>query len=127
MRVVMLTVWVLGLSGAAAAAAPPSPACAAKRAQIESQISEAQARGRTHELRGLRRALQANQAHCTDASLAREREERIAKARREVAERERALQDAEQDGRPRKIASRRAKLDAARRELDAAQQPLLLQ
>lgn len=123
MRFVMLAVCVLGWGAAASAA--PSPACAAKRAQIESQISEAQARGRTHELRGLRRALQANQANCTDASLAREREERIAKARREVAERERDLQDAEQGGRPRKIASRKAKLEAARRELDAAQQPLL--
>ncbi|HVR50134.1 MAG TPA: DUF1090 domain-containing protein [Pseudorhodoferax sp.] len=125
MRVVMLTVCVLGWYGAVAAAAPPSPACAAKRSQIESQISEAQARGRTHELRGLRRALQANQANCTDASLAREREERIAKAQREVAERERELQEAQHDGRPRKIASRKAKLEAAQRELAAAQQPLL--
>jgi hypothetical protein len=106
------------------AAAAESPACAAKRSNIESQISEAQARGRTQELRGLQRALNANKANCSDALLAREREERIAKAEREVAERESDLREAESKGDRRKTAKRAEKLAEARSELTEARKPI---
>ncbi|KQP35671.1 DUF1090 domain-containing protein [Pseudorhodoferax sp. Leaf274] len=106
------------------ATAAESPACAAKRSNIESQISEARARGRSQELRGLQRALNANKANCSDALLAREREERIAKAEREVAERESELREAERKGDKRKIARRADKLGEARSELAEARKPL---
>ncbi|MGC3985247.1 MAG: DUF1090 domain-containing protein [Pseudorhodoferax sp.] len=112
------------LLGALPAAAAESAACAARRSHIESQISEAQARGRTREVRGLQRALKANQANCSDAVLAREREERIAKAEHEVAERERDLRDAEGKGDRRKIAQRTEKLAEARSELAEARKPI---
>ena len=112
------------LAASSTFAADASPACAAKRANIESHISEAQARGRSQELRGLQRALKANQANCTDASLARERAQQIAKAERELAERQSDLQEAERTGDAKKIASRQAKLDEARRALAYAQQPV---
>lgn len=125
MKALVLCVGLLTLSASCAFAADASPACAAKRANIESQISEARARGNTQELKGLQRALKANIAHCTDASLAKEREAEIAKAQRELAQRERDLQEAERKGDARKIATRKAKLEEAQRKLAEAQKPLM--
>lgn len=123
MKTLMLCASVL-LAYAAPVSAAESRACAIKRSDIENQISEAQARGQSQELRGLQRALKANLAKCTDASLARERDDRIAKAQREVVERERDLLEAERKGDTGKLASRRAKLEEARSELAEAQKPL---
>ena len=124
MKVRILSACVLALCAvSAAAAAPPSAACAAKRAEIEQQIVHAKAHGRSQELKGLQRALKANQSNCTDASLARERDARIAKAEREVAERERELAKAERGGDGKKIERRRAKLEEANAELTAARKP----
>lgn len=119
-----LLLFALAIYGAATLAAEPSPACDAKRASIEAQISEAQARGRTRELAGLKRALKNNNEHCTDQSLARDREAQIRKAQAEVTEREKDLREAEAKGDPKKIASRKDKLEEARRELAEAEQPL---
>lgn len=116
---------VLALSAvSASAAAPPSAACAAKRAEIEQQIVQAKAQGRSQEVRGLERALKANQTNCTDASLARERQARIAQAEREVAERERDLAKAERERDSKKVERRRTKLEEANAELAQARQPV---
>ncbi|OWQ85650.1 hypothetical protein CDN99_21435 [Roseateles aquatilis] len=109
---------------APAFAAEPGPACAAKRASIETQITEAKAHGNKPQLAGLERALRATKAHCTDEGLAREREARIRKAQKEVTAREADLAKEQQDGNEKKIAKRSAKLDAAQRELEEAQKPL---
>lgn len=101
------------------------PACEAKRANIESQISQAQAQGRQHQLAGLQTALRANRANCTDAMLAAERESDIKKATKKVAEREQKLAKAQAKGDSRKIASQQADLDEARSDLAQAQKPLL--
>ena len=101
------------------------PACEAKRANIESQISQAQAQGRQHQLAGLQTALRANRANCTDAMLAAERESDIKKATKKVAEREQKLAKAQAKGNSRKIASQQADLDEARSDLAQAQKPLL--
>lgn len=99
-----------------------SPACEAKRAEIEASIAEAQARGQAQRVRGLQQALAANQANCSDASLAAEREDDIREAQREVAEREAELAEEKREGGDAdKIARRQAKLDEARAELVAAQ------
>lgn len=125
MKALVLCVGLLTLSTLPAFAAEASPACAAKRANIESQISEARARGHAQALKGLQRALKAHIAHCSDASLAEEREAKIAKAQRELAARESDLREAERKGDAKKMASRKAKLDEARRELAEAQKPLM--
>ena len=124
------TALLLGASAAAistsstAFAQEASPACAAKRAAIQSQIEEASARGRSQELAGLQRALAANQAHCSDASLAKAREADIRAAQEKVAEREKSLAEAERKGNAKKIAKRKAKLAEARRDLAEAEKPL---
>ena len=125
MKALVLCVGLLTFCALPAFAAEASPACAAKRADIERQISEARARGNTQQVKGLQRALKANIAHCTDASLAAERELQIAKAQRELAKRESDLREAQRKGDAKKIATRQAKLEEAQRELAEAQKPLM--
>lgn len=105
-------------------AAELSSACAAKRTGIETQIAQAESHGRSREVAGLKKALAANKAYCSDASLAREREARIRDARKKLAEREKSLAEAERKGDQKKIAARTAKLDEARRELAESEKPV---
>lgn len=94
--------------------------CAAKRLTLERQIAQAQAQGDAGRLAGLRRALTAVQAHCTDAGLHQQRLDVIQARSREVAERERDLRSAQAKGDADKIRVRTRKLDEARRELEEA-------
>lgn len=105
-------------------AAQHSAACEAKRASIEAQISEANARGRKQDVAGLKRALAANKTWCTDESLAKERATDIRNARRKVAAREKSLAEAERKGDTKKIEARKKKLDEARHDLAEAEKPL---
>lgn len=125
MKTIVLCACVLALHAVPALAAEPSPACTAKQARIESQMAEASAQGRSREVAGLKKALRANKAHCSDASLARERDAQIRGATQKVAAREKSLAEAEKKGDAKKIASRKAKLDEARSALAEAQKPLL--
>ena len=102
----------------------PSPACAAKRASIESQITEAKAHNNRRQLSGLQSALAANKRHCTDASLAAERQRDITAATKKVNRREADLAAAQAKGDPKKIAKEQKQLDAAREALAEAQKPL---
>jgi hypothetical protein len=104
-----------------ASAAELSPACQAKSNRIQTQIADAQAVGNRQELRGLRSALQANAAHCTDRALAAERDADIHKAELKVRRRERELKNAQAANDPKKIASRQSKLEEAQRSLTEAQ------
>lgn len=106
-------------------AAEQSPACMAKRAEIERGISAAEAHGNVREARGLRKALRENTDHCTTASLEAERSRDIVEASEEVAERQADLEKAQRKGDARKISKQQAKLEEARRELSEAQQPVL--
>jgi hypothetical protein len=112
------------LSAGPVLAAEQSPACLAKRAEIESGISAAQAHGNAWEVRGLRRALRANTRYCTTASLEAERNRDIARAADRVARRQADLEKAERRGNARKIAKERAQLEDARHKLSEAQRPL---
>ncbi|WP_286733388.1 DUF1090 domain-containing protein [Pseudomonas sp. PGPPP4] len=96
--------------------------CAAKRPTLERQIAQAQAQaqGDAGRLAGLRRALTAVQAHCTDAGLRQQRLDVIQARSREVAERERDLRSAQAKGDADKIRVRSKKLAEARRELEEA-------
>jgi len=99
-------------------------ACQAKRRNIEAQLANATEHGRKQEVAGLKKALRANQANCTDASLEKERGAEIRQAQKKVAEREKSLREAQQKGDPKKLAERQAKLDEARRELTEAERPI---
>lgn len=112
------------LAAATTAHAETSAACALKRQDIETQIGHAKAAGRSQQVAGLEKALAANQAHCSDASLEQERQEAIEKAQRKVAEREQELAEAQAKGEARKIADKQAKLAQARQQLAQAQQPV---
>ncbi|MDR6229604.1 hypothetical protein QE444_001961 [Pseudomonas sp. SORGH_AS199] len=94
--------------------------CAAKRLTLERQIAQAQAQGDAGRLAGLRRALGAVQAHCTDAGLRQQRLDVIQARSREVAERERDLRSAQAKGDADNIQVRTRKLAEARRELEEA-------
>jgi len=106
------------------AASAASPACEAKRAEIEASLADAQARGQAQRARGLKKALDANTSNCTDASLAKARDADIRAAQKEVAEREADLSAAQRKGDADKIARRQAKLDDARAELERVSRPL---
>ena len=93
------------------------PACAAKITRIEFEVGQAQAQGRQHQIAGLQKALRATQSHCTDASLAADRESDIQKATKKVAEREQKLAKAQAKGDAQKIARQQADLDQARSDL----------
>ena len=125
MRTLVLVAAVLALHAGQALAAAPSPACAAKRAGIEQEIAQAQARGNSREVAGLKKALRANRSYCTDASLAKDRDARIRQAQRKLNERENSLRAAENKGDAHKIADRKAKLEAARSALAEAEKPLV--
>lgn len=104
------------------AAGQPGPACAAKQAEIESNIAAAQARGNAREVAGLQKALEANQRHCTDEGLAQEHAQRVEKAQKKVAEREAELAKAQSTNKQKKIDKAQQKLDRARADLDQARQ-----
>ncbi|WP_027469297.1 DUF1090 domain-containing protein [Deefgea rivuli] len=124
MKKLVICASLFALYAAPSFAAAPSSACAAKQANIEAQIVEAKARGQKQEVAGLEKALRENKAHCSDASLAKEREGKILSAKQKVVEREKDLREAEQKGDAKKIAKRKAKLDEARQELLEAEKPL---
>ena len=84
--------------------------CIAKRDAIVRDIDEAKAKGQKQRVRGLERALGANQRNCSDAGLQAEHRKRIQAQERKVAERQRDLQQARRQGRPEKIAQRENKL-----------------
>lgn len=99
-------------------------ACQAKRRNIEAQLANAIEHGRKQEAAGLKKALRANLAHCTEESLERARNADIRQAQKKVSEREKSLREAQQKGEPKKLAERQAKLDEARRELTEAERPI---
>jgi ribosomal protein S8E len=101
--------------------AEPGSGCAAKQAEIEANIAAATARGNNHQVAGLNKALRATKANCTEDSLKKEKDARIRKAQKEVAERERDLAKAQRSGDDEKIRKRQAKVEEARRELAEAE------
>lgn len=107
----------MGLS-AYAVAAPALTGCAAKQQAVEQQI--AQAKGNPYRQAGLETALSEIKANCTDASLKKERENKVLDAKHEVSQREADLDKAMRKGDPDKINKRKDKLAESRRELQEA-------
>lgn len=112
----------LGLATSNLQAAQPDAGltgCAAKRSAIENQLKIARDQGNSGQVAGLEEALR-GVANCTDASLRKEREQKVLDARHEVAQREKDLKKAEKKGDAEKINKRKDKLAESRKELQEA-------
>lgn len=95
--------------------------CDAKRASIQQEIIYAQAHGNAARVQGLQKALSEVNAHCTDAGLRSDAEQKVAKAQQKLAERQQDLQDAKDQGKSAsKIADRQRKVDDAHADLEQA-------
>lgn len=98
-----------------------SGGCDAKRQSIETEIGYAKAQGNSARVQGLTTALGEVKAHCTDASLQRDAEQKVAKAQAKLDERQKDLQQARDQGKgPQKIADRQRKVDQAHADLEQA-------
>lgn len=103
-----------------AAEEPALTGCAAKRAAITAQIEQARAHGNANQQAGLEKALSEVTAHCTDASLKKERENKVLDAKHEVSRRQADLDKAMKKGDAEKINKRKDKLAESRKELQEA-------
>ena len=93
--------------------------CQEKEQDIQREISYAEKHHNQHRIDGLNRALQEVRANCSDSKVRAEHQQKIAKQKAEVAERQRDLSEAKQKGDADKISKRERKLDEAQQELKA--------
>lgn len=112
------------LGSIAISAQAANPACQRKAANIQHQIEQARQHGNTHRRAGLERALANVEAHCTDASLIRDKKADIAEQREEVDEILEALQQKRAEGRADKVKKLERKLARERAELQALEDEL---
>ena len=108
----------------AAEEAPQLTGCAAKRQAISAQIEQAKAHGNSAQQAGLEKALSEVTANCTDASLKKERENKVLDAKHEVSRRQADLDKAMKKGDADKINKRKDKLAQSRKELQDAVEDL---
>ena len=104
--------------------ASAAPGCAAKKQDIQQELSMARQHGNPAQIAGLEKALREASEHCTDAGLLQARQEKVAEKQLKVQEREQALREAQAKGRSDKIEKQQRKLADAREELQEAQQAL---
>lgn len=108
----------------AAEEVPELTGCAAKRQAISAQIEQAKAHGNSEQQACLEKALSEVTAHCTDASLRKERENKVLDAKHEVSRRQADLDKAMKKGDADKINKRKDKLAQSRKELQDAVEEL---
>lgn len=114
---------VFGLAAQSAMAAEQQPGlsgCAAKKQAISEQIEQARAHGNSEQQAGLEKALSEVNANCTDASLRKEREQKVLDARHEVNKRTKDLDKAMKKGDSERINKRKDKLAESKKELQDA-------
>ncbi|WP_434675503.1 DUF1090 domain-containing protein [Pseudomonas sp. D3-10] len=99
---------------------PELTGCAAKRQGIINQIELAKSLGNSAQQAGLETALNEVTTHCTDASLRKERENKVLEAKHEVSRRQADLEKAMKKGDAERINKRKDKLAASRKELQEA-------
>ncbi|MGY2343064.1 DUF1090 domain-containing protein [Pseudomonas sp. SDO5532_S415] len=104
----------------AAEDAPGLTGCAAKKQGIINQIELAKSHGNGEQQAGLEKALSEVTANCTDASLKKERENKVLDAKHEVSRRQADLDKAMKKGDPEKIDKRKEKLAESRKQLQEA-------
>ena len=108
----------------AAEEAPQLTGCAAKRQAISTQIDQAKAHRNSEQQAGLEKALSEVTANCTDASLRKERENKVLDAKHEVSRRQADLDKAMKKGDADKINKRKDKLAQSRKDLQEAVEEL---
>ncbi len=101
----------------------PLKGCAAKVANIQSELATAKSKGQTRKARGLEDALRAAEK-CDDKALLAEREKKLRNATDKVNEREAELQEEVRQGDAKDIAKARRKLAEAQKEVTAAKAEL---
>lgn len=116
----LTTVTLASMPLLAAEEVPELTGCAAKRQAISAQIDQAKAHGNSAQQAGLEKALSEVTAHCTDASLRKERENKVLDAKHEVSRRQADLDKAMKKGDADKINKRKDKLAQSRKELQEA-------
>ncbi|MFQ6575398.1 DUF1090 domain-containing protein [Pseudomonas sp. UM16] len=117
-NLVLLTAIGLGATSLQAAESNADlTGCAAKKADIQKQIDNSV---NPFEKSGLEKALSEVNEHCTDAGLRKERNDKVLKAKHEVAERQSDLDKAMKKGDPEKINKRKDKLAESKQELQQA-------
>lgn len=121
---VLLTATALFTPFTLAADATALKGCAAKKANLQTQIDYASAHNNNRQQAGLQKALDEVNAHCSDASLRQAREKQIAKAKHELSERQSDLAEATAKGDADKISKRKAKLAESQQELQDAMSEL---
>lgn len=104
----------------AAEQTPELTGCAAKRQGIINQIELAKSRDNKDQQAGLETALNQVTTHCTDASLRKERENKVLEAKHEVSQRQADLDKAMKKGDAQRINKRKDKLATSRKELQEA-------
>lgn len=108
----------------AAEEATPLTGCAAKRQAISTQIEQAKAHGDSAQQAGLEKALSEVTANCNDASLKKERENKVLDAKHDVSRRQADLDKAMKKGDADKINKRKDKLAESRKALQDAVEEL---
>ncbi|ATL98868.1 hypothetical protein CK910_10575 [Aeromonas sp. CA23] len=98
--------------------------CKARQQAVADQLVFAKAHNNADQVAGLERALRNIEAHCTDAGLFKEQQQRVAELKEQVNERLIELQNARVSGKPDKIAKKQVKLEEAQTKLLAAQNEL---
>ena len=107
---------ILVLTSLSSSAFAISP-CQEKEQDIQREISYAEKHHNQNRIDGLNKALREGSANCSDGKLKAEHQQKIAKQREEITERQRDLKEAEQKGDADKISKRQRKLDEAQHEL----------
>ena len=108
----------------AAEQAPEASGCLAKSHEISTKIEQAKTEGNKPKQAGLEKALSEANANCTEASLLKQREQKVLDAKREVSRRQADLNKAMAKGDPERINKRKDKLAESRKELQDAQTEL---
>lgn len=108
-----LALVLLSLSSASQAAS----LCQQKEQEILREIGYAEKHDNQNRVKGLKKALSEQRANCSDAKLHADHQEKIARQKAEISEREGELAEAKQNGDADKIAKREHKLNEARAEL----------
>lgn len=103
-----------------AAAANSLTGCAAKKSNLERQLSYAREYGNPYRIAGLERALLKNQHFCRDDLLLAERQRRVQEKEWKVSRRTLEYEDALRRGRDDKAFQRLRKLEEAKAELAEA-------
>ncbi|EAT5878025.1 DUF1090 domain-containing protein [Salmonella enterica] len=121
-KIIPPTTFILLFSIQSYAALPVG--CAAKKQEVENQITYAREHNNTHQISGLEKAFREIEEHCTDPQLLKQRQLKITEKENKVTERQAELDKAKETGNPKKIAQKQKKLDRAREELQDAQSML---